>query len=55
MFGLFKKKTQKEILLQRYKKLMSESHSLSTVDRNASDKKFAEAQEVIDIIDKMKD
>jgi hypothetical protein len=51
MFGLFKKKTQREVLLQRYKKLMKESHSLSTTDRVKSDQKFAEAEELMNKLD----
>ncbi len=51
MFGLFKKKTEKEKLLDQYKKLMKESHNLSTTNRTESDKKHAEAQEVMDKLD----
>jgi hypothetical protein len=47
MFGLFKKKSQKEILQEKYRKLMEEAHKLSTVDRKASDMKAAEAEEVM--------
>ena len=46
MFGLFKKKTEKEKLQEQYKKLMSEYHKLSTTDRKAADIKMAEADEV---------
>ncbi len=53
MFGLFKKKTQREVLLEQYKKLMKESHSLATTNRTESDVKFAEAQYIIDKVDKM--
>jgi len=51
MFGLFKKKTEREVLLERYKKLMEESHSLSTTDRRKSDQKFAEAEELMNQVD----
>lgn len=51
MFGLFKKKTEREVLLERYKKLMKESHSLSTIDRSKSDQKFAEAEELMNQVD----
>ena len=54
MFGLFKKKTEKERLSDLYSKLMKESHRLSTIDRTQSDKKFAEAQEIMNTIDKLK-
>ncbi len=47
MFGLFKKKTEKEKLQQQYDTLMKEWHSLSTVNRSESDKKYAEAQEIM--------
>ena len=47
MFGLFKKKTEKEKLNDQYKKLLSEYHKLSTVDRTKADKKMAEADEVL--------
>ena len=47
MFGLFKKKSKKELLNEKYKKLMAESHKLSTVDRAKSDQKFAEAEKVL--------
>mgnify|MGYP003682399507 CR=1 FL=1 len=51
MFGLFKKKTEREILLKQYKILMKESHSLSTTNRSKSDQKFAEAEELMNKID----
>jgi hypothetical protein len=47
MFGLFKKKSEKEKLQDQYKKLLEDAHRLSTVDRKASDAKTAEAEEVI--------
>ena len=53
MFGLFKKKSEREVLLEQYQKLLKESHSLSTTNRMASDKKRAEAEEVMDQVDKM--
>lgn len=53
MFGLFKKKTETEKLQNRYKKLMAEWHNLSSTDRSASDAKYAEAQEVLDAIEKL--
>lgn len=46
MFGLFKKKTEKEKLQEQYKKLMGEYHRLSKIDRKAADLKMAEAEEV---------
>ena len=53
MFKLFKKKTSVEKLQDRYKKLMSEWHDLSSIDRAASDEKYAQAQEVLNEIDKI--
>ena len=40
MFGIFKKKSAIEKLQDRYKKLMSEWHELSTTNRTASDLKY---------------
>lgn len=53
MFGLFKRKTETEKLQIRYKKLMAEWHNLSSIDRAASDEKYAEAQEVLTQIEKL--
>lgn len=53
MFGIFKKKSPLEKLQGRYKKLMSEWHELSTTNRSASDAKYAEAQALLDEIDKL--
>ena len=47
MFGFFKKKSQVEILNEKYKKLQKEAYELSTVNRMQSDLKQAEAQEVL--------
>ncbi|MGB3149038.1 MAG: Lacal_2735 family protein [Maribacter sp.] len=46
MFGLFKKKTEKEKLEEKYKKLMKEAFDLSKINRSASDSKYAEADKV---------
>jgi hypothetical protein len=53
MFGIFKKKTQKESLQAKYRKLMEEAHRLSTSNRKLSDKKIFEAEEVIKKIEKL--
>ena len=53
MFGLFKKKSEKDKLYDQYEKLLAESHRLSTIDRAASDAKRAEAEEVIQKIEAM--
>ena len=47
MFGLFKKKTQKEKLQARYESLLKDAHSLSTTNRKLSDQKTFEAEEVM--------
>lgn len=51
MFGLFKKKTEREKLLIQYKKLLKEAHALSSRDRKASDQKHFEANELLKRID----
>jgi hypothetical protein len=51
MFGLFKKKTEKEKLEEKYKKLMKEAFDLSKVNRSASDGKYEEADKVQKQID----
>jgi hypothetical protein len=43
MFGIFKKKSEIEVLQQKYEKLMEEAYKLSTVNRAESDKKVGEA------------
>ena len=55
MFGIFKKKSPIEKLQERYKKLMSEWHQLSSTDRSASDAKYAESQTVLDEIENLRD
>ncbi len=51
MFGLFKKKSEKEKLQGKYAKLMAEAHQFSTSNRKLSDEKVAEAEEVMKLID----
>jgi len=51
MFGLFKKKTEKEKLQETYAKLMKEAYKVSHTNRTASDKLTAEAEEVAKKID----
>ena len=53
MFGLFKKKSKKELLNAAYKKLMEESYRLSHTDRKASDLKRAEAEEILKEIESL--
>ncbi|MEY2963111.1 MAG: hypothetical protein RL754_372 [Bacteroidota bacterium] len=47
MFGLFKKKTEKEKLEEKYDKLLKKSFELSTVNRAESDILAAEADAVL--------
>lgn len=49
--GLFKRKTEKEKLQARYKKLMEEAYKLSHTNRKASDLKTAEADALLKRID----
>ncbi|MFK8044693.1 MAG: Lacal_2735 family protein [Crocinitomicaceae bacterium] len=54
MFDFFKKKSQVEVLQDKYAKLLKEAHALSTVNRTESDAKVAEAEEVATIIDELR-
>ena len=54
MFGLFKKTTKLEKLQKQYEKLMADWHKLSTTNRMESDKKYAEAQKILDQIEVLK-
>lgn len=47
MFGLFKKKSKTEVLMEKYKKLQEEAFILSKTDRKAADAKLSEAEEVM--------
>ena len=53
MFGLFKKKSEKEKLQDQYKKLLKEAHNLSTTNRKMSDQKTFEADEVMKQLEKL--
>ena len=57
MFGLFKKKTEREKLLETYKKKKEEAFNLSKINRKESDKLEQEAYEIskkIDLLEKEK-
>ncbi|WP_299107477.1 Lacal_2735 family protein [uncultured Winogradskyella sp.] len=54
MFGLFKKPSEIEKLQKQYKKLMADWHKLSSSNRSESDKKYAEAQLIMDKIEQLK-
>lgn len=53
MFQLFKRKSKKEKLEAQFKKLMKEWHELSSINRSASDQKFAEAQMIAKTLNEM--
>ena len=55
MFGLLKKKTEKEKLQDQYKKLMKEAFDLSKINRTASDEKYALADDIQKKIDALTD
>ncbi len=55
MFGLFKKKSAKEKMMEQYKKLMEESFRLSHIDRKESNFKQHEAEELMKKIEAMTD
>ena len=46
MFGIFKKKSEKEKLQSQYEKLLKEAYDLSTTNRKMSDQKKFEAEEI---------
>jgi hypothetical protein len=48
--GIFKKKTEADHLRKQYKRLMKEAYNLSRTDRKGSDKKYAEADALMDRI-----
>ena len=50
MFGLFKKKSEKERLLKKYNTLNEEAYKLSHSNRAASDAKTKEANDILDKI-----
>lgn len=53
MFGLFKKKSEKEKLQEAYSKLMSEAHQLSHTNRKLADAKLAEADQLLKRIEQL--
>ena len=54
MFGLFKKKSEKDKLYEQYQKLVKEAHILSTTNRKLSDQKVYEAEEIMNKLEKLK-
>ena len=53
MFSFFKKKSEKEKLQEQYQKLMKESFDLSKIDRTKADAKVAEANLILEQIEKL--
>ncbi|WP_209330321.1 Lacal_2735 family protein [Lunatimonas salinarum] len=53
MFGLFKKKTEKERLADEYRQLMEKAHKMSHTNRKAADELMAEAEQVAQKIEKL--
>ena len=53
MFGIFKRKTEKEKLLVQYKKIRDEAYRLSKIDRRKSDEKEKEANDIIKAIEEI--
>ncbi len=54
MLNFFKKKTKSEKLELLYKKTMEEAYRLSTINRVESDNKYAEANNIMIEIEKIK-
>lgn len=46
MFGLFKKKSEKEKLQEAYSKKLAEVHKVSQINRKESDRLAVEAEEI---------
>ncbi len=55
MFNIFKKKSEKEKLMEKYAQLMEESFKLSKTNRKESDAKTAEAMEIMSQIESIID
>ena len=53
MFGLFRKKTEKEKLMILYKKKKEQAYQLSKINRKESDKLEKEANDIIEQIDNL--
>jgi len=53
MFNIFKPKSEAEKLQKEYESLMKEWHKLLNTNRKESDKKFAEAQDILTKIESL--
>ena len=54
MFNIFKSKSKEDKLYDKYERLLQKSHKLSTSSRIESEKKYAEAQKILEEIDNLK-
>jgi hypothetical protein len=54
MFNIFKRKTEKEKLEKQYEVCLKEAHTLSESNRTACDAKVAEANKILEQIEKIK-
>ena len=50
MFGIFKKKSEKDTLLKKYNTLTEEAYKLYHSNRSASDQKTKEANDILERI-----
>ena len=55
MFGLFKKKSEKDKLYEQYQKLTKEAHNYSSSNRKLSDQKVYEAEEIMKKLELLKE
>ncbi|MBC2839007.1 Lacal_2735 family protein [Robiginitalea sp. SC105] len=53
MFGMFKSRSPRQKLEDKYKKLMAEAHALSQTNRSQGDAKYAAAEEVMKQIESL--
>ena len=53
MFNIFKRKTEKEKLENKYQTCLKEAYKLSKTNRSASDAKIVEANKVLELIEKL--
>ena len=53
MFGLFKKKSEKEKLTELYKKIKEQAYVLSKTNRKESDKLEKEANDILENLDEI--
>lgn len=51
--GIFRKKTEADRLRNNYQRLMKEAFKLSRTDRKGSDKKYAEADAIMQKIEEL--